>query len=60
VSLSCEEELYRLLRVVDDLCESVEVTEKEVCSLVCRETTCKTDGKYIVTEVLLDLHYLLR
>jgi hypothetical protein len=60
VSLTCEEELYRLLRIVYDLIETVEITEKEMCSLICCETTCETDCKYIITESLLDCNHLLR
>ena len=60
VSLTCEEELYRLLRIVYDLCKSVEVTEKEVSSLICSETTCETDREDVIAKVLLDCNDLLR
>ncbi len=58
VSLSCEEELYRHLRVVHDGIKPVEIGEEQCSTLVGGETSCKTDGKNVVTECLLDGNYL--
>ena len=58
MSLSCEEELYRHLRVVHDGIKPVEIGEEQCSTLVGGETSCKTDGKHVVAEGLLDGDYL--
>ena len=59
VSLTCEQELDGMFRVVDYLVQTVEVAEQQGRTFVCCETACETDGKYIVPEGLLDLDNLL-
>ena len=60
VSLSCEEELNRHIRVVHNLAEPVKVGEEEGCPLVCGEPSCETDCENVIAESLLDCHDLAR
>ena len=60
MSLAGKDELYRTVRVVDDIIEPVKVPEQEVCPLVGCETPCESDCKHIVAERILYGHNLTR
>ena len=45
MGLTREDELYRTFRIVYDLIETVQVAEKQMCSLIGGETAGKTDGQ---------------
>ena len=50
VSLACKDELNRTLGVVDNLGQTVEVGEEQVCTLIGSETTCEANGESIGIE----------
>ena len=52
VCLTSEEELHRVVRVVDNLSQTIEVGEEEVRTLVSRETTCKTDDEGVGVDLV--------
>ena len=52
VSLTCEEELYGIVRVVDNLCQTIEVGEEEVRTLVGGETASKTDDESVGVDLV--------
>ena len=54
VSLTCEEELHWIVRVVHNLREAVKVGEEQVCTLVSGETTSKADDERIRIDFLKD------
>ena len=47
VSLTCKEELYRVVRIVDNLCQTIEVREEEMSTLVSSEATSETNDERI-------------
>ena len=56
MSLTCEEELHWIVRIVHNLSQAVEVAEEEVCTLVSSETTSETDGQSVRIDLLNDRH----
>ncbi len=53
MGLSCKDELYRLLRVVDNFAETVKILEQQVRPLISSETPCKSDGQNIIPQSIL-------
>ena len=47
VSLTCKEELHGVVRIVDDFCQTIEVREEEVSTLVSSEAACETNDERI-------------
>ena len=70
MSLTREQELNRIVRVVDDFVETVEVREQQVRTFVGRKTTTETDNQVVrihltqrlndTTRVTLGLHPVLK
>ena len=56
MSLTCEEELHWVVRVVDNLSETVKVAEEEVCTLVSSESACETDSEGVRIDLVYDRH----
>ena len=52
VSLTCKEELHGVVRIVDDFCQTIEVREEEVSTLVSSETTSKTNDEGIRVDLV--------
>ena len=52
VCLTSEEELHGVVRVVDNLCQTIEVGEEEVRTLVGGETASKTDDESVGVDLV--------
>ncbi len=52
VSLTCKEELHRIVRVVHNLRQAIQIGEEQVSTLVSSETTSKTDDECIWINLL--------
>lgn len=58
MSLTREEEQYWMLRVVDNLFETVEVGEQQMSALVSSKTTAETNHQRVRIDALENAHYL--
>ena len=47
MSLTCKQELYRVIRIVHDLGQTIQVCEQQMCTLVSSKTTCETDQQCV-------------
>ena len=52
VSLTGEQELYRIVRVVHNLSQTVEVSEQQVSTFVSSKTTTETDQQRIGIDLI--------
>ena len=43
VRFTGEDDLYRMLQVVQNFVQTIRILEKERCSLICCKTSCETD-----------------
>ena len=65
-SLRCQQMLVDALElleagmevaVVDNLCKTIQISEKKVCTLICSKTTSKTDNQCVRIDFIYDFHH---